>query len=128
MVRNPSGQPVGWICKRFLGITNPLILEALAHREASIRPSTKGSQQIFIEGDSLAVIQALKDSTPNCHLARILCDIMFLTSTLSSFDFLFINRERNGATYHLAKKCLQDGSFLYNPLIQFNHVLSSLPI
>ncbi|KAJ9186909.1 hypothetical protein P3X46_002427 [Hevea brasiliensis] len=108
----------GWLCRRIVGISDPLVLESLAYREALLLAKAKGFSNVVIEGDSQVPIQAIEGSTIAVEIQGILHDIHHLSRMFLHIDFSLVRRECNQAAHSLASKALRDPSFLCNPLAQ----------
>ncbi|KAJ9180336.1 hypothetical protein P3X46_008594 [Hevea brasiliensis] len=119
--------PCGWACRRIVGISNPLILESLACREALILAKAKGFSNVIIEGDSQVLIRAIQGSTTVVEIQGILHDIRHLSKMFPHVDFSFVRRECNQAAHSLVSKALRDPSFSCNPLAQLIFVSYALP-
>lgn len=54
LARNSDNQPLGWFIRRLPSISNPLVAEAWACREAILLAKYKGFVRVIIEGDALS--------------------------------------------------------------------------
>ncbi|KAJ9180521.1 hypothetical protein P3X46_008752 [Hevea brasiliensis] len=127
LARDHLGRHLGWFCKQFSCISNPLILEALACREACVIAKSKGLSDIIIEGNSQTLISTLHGKPAPLDIQSIINDILILSSNFNYVQFSFVRRCSNRAAHSLASKALKDSSFLYNPWGQVLFVTSSMP-
>lgn len=72
VARDHSGTPIFWLCKLVLGRSDPLILEALACKEATDLAVLQNLDEACVERDFLAVIQAVKGPIKLSKIFRIL--------------------------------------------------------
>lgn len=68
VVRDDAGIFVATTCRNFHDVISPLHAEALTARELTMWAATKGLTNLLIEGDSLQIIGALSDPSPNCSV------------------------------------------------------------
>lgn len=126
IIRDPSSDPLGWSCKRFPGVLDPLILKALAARKVAFLAKEQNFHNVIMEGDSLSTIKALQGD--NCCISIRCCiqNAIQLFSPLVLFNH--VNRNKNMTIHFLAKQCLCNDSFYYNLLTQCNLIISSMSI
>ncbi|XP_021653922.2 uncharacterized protein LOC110645176 [Hevea brasiliensis] len=77
---NSIGLSLVWRCKEFRHIAKPLVLEALACKEALLLAVDKGFQSVIIEGDCLVVIKGLHGQAIPLEIPGIIGDISELAS------------------------------------------------
>ncbi|KAJ9177319.1 hypothetical protein P3X46_012553 [Hevea brasiliensis] len=123
IARDSSGNPCGWSCKRLLAMTDPLIVEVVACREAILLARAKDFDQIIIEGDATVVIQSLQGNTPPIEIKVVIADILELANGLHRISYCFIKKDYNTQAHNLTARPLYDASFTCNPLIQFSFVI-----
>lgn len=75
VVRDYRRNPLGWNCKFFQGVRDPLVLEALACREVSLLANQKGYSKVIFKGDSLMMIQAISGHDISLSIEGLIKDI-----------------------------------------------------
>ncbi|XP_021621517.1 uncharacterized protein LOC110621552 [Manihot esculenta] len=116
LARDSSGKPWFCHCKIFENISDPLILEYLACREALLIAHNHNLEDTMVEGDSLMVIQTTTDHIISLIIQVLIKDIQELYKLFRLISFLHI--DGNKTTYSLtfkAKHSLDHSSdfFLY---------------
>ncbi|KAJ9145958.1 hypothetical protein P3X46_028283 [Hevea brasiliensis] len=131
VVRDSNEKPLDWVCKFYDFIIDPLVLESLACREATQFAINRGFDSVIVEGDSLGVINALKerkDTFIPLSIQAVIHDVKKLTRSFNSVSFSFVKRSCNHAAHALATKFLSDASFSCNLVAQQIYVLGSLSV
>jgi hypothetical protein len=103
VVRDLAGFVAAW-SKPLPGITDPLIVEAMALREGVIFAKLRGCTRVMLEVDCLEIVD-LWDSRAGSRavVAPILQDIEGLSSLFSSFSISHVIRSSNTAAHICAK-------------------------
>jgi hypothetical protein len=102
-VRDLAGFVAAW-SKPLPGITDPLIAEAMAHREGVIFAKLRGYTRVILEVDCLEIVD-LWDSRAGSRavVAPILQYIEGIYSLFSSFSISHVIRSSNTAAHICAK-------------------------
>jgi hypothetical protein len=128
VVRNNGGFIMA-TAKVYEGIVDPLIIEALALRDACTLAAEKGYERVIFESDCEVLIKLLKNQGEDLSVIKaILEEIRVLQSVFSSFSSVFACREANQAAHYCAKYAvIQNGSFIWEaepPAFLF-HILAA---
>lgn len=87
-------------------VSSPLLVEALAIREALMHVISLNINHIWVRSDSQVLIGAIYRNRRSTELYGALSDIAGLSSSFTSCSFSFISRSCNGPADSLAKNCL----------------------
>ncbi|KAJ9135942.1 hypothetical protein P3X46_033062 [Hevea brasiliensis] len=128
IIRDSSGQPLGWYCKKVSNLLSSLVLEALACKLAVQLAIDKVINDVIVEGDALVVIQGVQSQEPMLEIQGIIQDVAILTQSIQRISFTHASRVCKKAAHSLAQKSLHDLSFLYNPMMQVMFVRSLMPL
>lgn len=114
VVRNFSGDCLGWSVRRFPGLPLPVEGEANAARLAIILAMEKGWSHVHLEGDCLQVINAFndRDSVGLRSFDTIVAACLELSSRFSAFRCSFIRRSSNCLAHALDHFPLYDSVVL----------------
>lgn len=94
----------GASCKIYKGITEPLVVEALALRDAFAYAVKQGFQCVVFEVDCAVLIQHWNNrALDQSVLKPVLDEISELGSSFLSFSIVFARREANQAAHCTAK-------------------------
>ncbi|KAL3839388.1 hypothetical protein ACJIZ3_023979 [Penstemon smallii] len=114
LARNSAGACIGWSTKTFRLPLNPESAEALGALSAIEFGLAHGWENLIIEGDCLAVIHGIRNTSSSlCALGPIYDDIRRLAVGLHSFQALHVVRIHNSAAHGLAKLAASDFSFSF---------------
>ncbi|KAL6578159.1 hypothetical protein OROMI_010487 [Orobanche minor] len=128
LIRDENGAFVAGYGGSLAGVLDPKITEALAFRAALSWLKNLQISQVYIELDSLIVVQAFHSKIKySSYLGSIMSDCVSIVKDLGSYLVYFVKRPANVATHVLARKAnsmfdrkewLAVPSFLINVLIQ----------
>ncbi|XP_050249952.1 uncharacterized protein LOC126697131 [Quercus robur] len=105
IVRDNRGDPIGALTMPVPFRQSVAELEAVACQRAVQFALEIGLTQVVVEGDSVTVIEALKNGTGQfANYGNILDDIRFQSTCFQFIDFLFTSRVCNSIADALAKK------------------------
>lgn len=91
--------------------------EAMAALEAVEFSREVGLQEVIVEGDSLQVVQALRETKQNWSIyGHIVEDARMTLNTRKSWMVFHVKREANATTHVLAKNALSEDSHCPNVL------------
>ncbi|XP_059445149.1 uncharacterized protein LOC132176993 [Corylus avellana] len=108
LIRNHWGQVCAAMCKRLTGIQEPTVGEAMTVLAAVEFSKEQNFHDIILEGDSLLVVQALKDPKHSlCPFGHIIDDAQTLLGTRRSWMVRHVRRLGNQAAHGLAKMGVQ---------------------
>lgn len=100
--RHDRGCFVAAKCGHFLNAFSPLQAEALAFRELLVWASVRGFSKYHIWSDSLQIVDALKDPSPNLSLiSQVVEDIMALLSSITGASSTHARCQSNGVVHRL---------------------------
>ncbi|KAJ9177612.1 hypothetical protein P3X46_012813 [Hevea brasiliensis] len=108
VVRNSEGQILDWAYKKYNFIIDPLVLESLACRDAALLAVNRGFHYVVLEGNSLLVINAVKNSVIPQNIQQIIYDVRQLSLSFTSISFSHVRRTCNLAAHALATKFLHE--------------------
>ncbi|XP_042983225.1 uncharacterized protein LOC122312634 [Carya illinoinensis] len=124
IVRDSSGMVMASMCSSMLLDPDPLLGEAVAALKASTLCSNIGLDQVMLEGDSLAVVQAVQ-SREECWspTGLVIRDIKLVLSRICTWSIHHISRRLNVVAHVLAKfalTCSGEHTFMedYPPCIR----------
>ncbi|XP_050211337.1 uncharacterized protein LOC126661530 [Mercurialis annua] len=127
VARSHDGKPLASAARRHDNVNTPVIVEALALREAIQLAGRLRFKEVIFEGDAKGIIEAMRSGARTdlacdviLHDCRILCQSFALVS------FSFVRRSGNWVAHSLAKKALRDVSFRCNNLAQLMWLESRL--
>jgi ribonuclease HI len=104
IVRDCAGQVIAAKSQTVFFLQDPVIAEAQAALCAVEFSRDLGLQSIILEGDSLQVVNALKDPRPNwTKYGQLVADAKGILIMLRSWQICHTNREANCAAHGLAK-------------------------
>ena len=126
---------MGAWCKPFVGVTDPLIVEAMALREGAIFAQLRGFSHVVMEVDFSAVVDLWNlRHVSRSIVAPILDNIGEISTSFASFSIKYVRREANMPADRCAKlACSLLGSdrwvhdcppFLVNSLLTDCNLLS----
>lgn len=118
LARNHRGIPLTWLCWSISYITDPLMLECLACREAIMLVRSHGYHSIEVEGDTLVVIQSISKNNIPSSISVLIKDIHSLSSVFRSISFLYVRHNENQVAHSLTTRTLHDTNFLHNLVVQ----------
>lgn len=87
-------------------VSSPLMVEALAMREAVLEAKRSPILKFWFRTDSQELARAIYSKTYPVELFGVLMDIEYLSSFFSSFFVSFVGREHNAIADSLAKSAL----------------------
>ncbi|XP_057984511.1 uncharacterized protein LOC131169318 [Hevea brasiliensis] len=96
IARDHLGNLKGWHNTSFPGISNPLVAESLACRNAIQLSASYDFRKVIIEGDSQIVINKCLETSCPQEILDIIRDILSIKSTLKEVNFNFIRGICNG--------------------------------
>ncbi|KAJ9147286.1 hypothetical protein P3X46_029463 [Hevea brasiliensis] len=128
IVRNSKGQILDWACKKYNFIINPLVLESLACRDTALLAVNRGFHFIIVEGDSLLVINVVKNLVIPQDIQQVIHDVRQLSLSFTSISFSHVKRTCNLAAHALVSKFLYNSHFSCNRVVQQMFVFGSLPV
>jgi ribonuclease HI len=107
VIRDGSGLIIAALCKRFPYVCSVADAEALAAREAIQFALDVGLSEVEVEGDSLIICAALKDSEPSfASYGNIVEDTLVLARGLQRAFISHVKREGNKAAHLLARHAI----------------------
>ena len=102
-MRQPSGFMGAW-SKSYVGVTDPLIAEALALRDGVVFATLRGFPRVMMEVDCKVLVDAWDSrSGSRAVIAPILQEIEGLSSSFSSFVIQHVPRSSNTLAHLCAK-------------------------
>lgn len=105
VLRNDQGKFVVGLGGCFEGVTDPKQAEAMDVKEALTWLKSKGINQVHIELDCLAVVQAINSKkTDMSYFGSIIADCKLIVQDLGSFSLYFVRRSANAAAHTLARE------------------------
>ncbi|XP_042983215.1 uncharacterized protein LOC122312624 [Carya illinoinensis] len=125
IVRDSGGLIIASLCSSISLSPDPLLGEAVAALGASSFYSELGLNQIMLEGDSLAVIQAVQHKDESWSpTGLVIRDIKIVLSKVQTWSIHYISRKFNVIAHALAKfalTCSEEHIFMeeYLPCIQY---------
>ncbi|XP_050238292.1 uncharacterized protein LOC126687779 [Mercurialis annua] len=127
VARNHNGKPIHSHAQVFNHVQSPMVVEALALREAILVARRLQVMEIIFEGDAKCIIDAMKgELSVDLDCDVILEDCRRLCQTFRLVSFEFIRRSGNWVANYLAKRSLRDNLFCYNTLAQLTWLESRL--
>ena len=117
---------LGAWCKPFDGVTDPLIIEALALREGVIFAQLRGFSHVILEVDCLEVCDLWNSRHGSRSIvAPILDDVGTISASFNSFSIIHVKREANKSADLCAKlACNLPGSDIWLPQFLVNSLLA----
>ena len=104
VVRDENGLVLGSCTKRLAHAYNAVEVEAMAATTALEFASELGVRQAILEGDSLAVMKALReDEQPLSPTGLLLEDVRFFSQSFEELLYSHTEREGNFVAYSLAR-------------------------
>ncbi|XP_050238463.1 uncharacterized protein LOC126687955 [Mercurialis annua] len=98
--------------RRFMGIIEPMVIEALALRTSMEEVLSITESRLIFEGDCQVLINAVNSSSSTDRDAGVVLeDILSLVSRLTEIRFQYVNRKCNWVAHLVAKKALVDDCF-----------------
>ncbi|GLT53638.1 hypothetical protein SLA2020_268960 [Shorea laevis] len=83
IIRNSEGLVLSSLCSTLSFITDPVIAEAVAAWKAANLCQALGFQRVILEGDALAIVQALQQTMPSwCKYGQIIADTRTILNSL----------------------------------------------
>jgi ribonuclease HI len=87
-----------------MAVYDPVTAEAMAARTAVEFCKEVGIYDVFLEGDSLLVVKAVKSTQPNwLPYGQVIDDIKSMLRSLRRWSIRHVKREANSAAHGLAK-------------------------
>ncbi|XP_075656037.1 uncharacterized protein LOC142626133 [Castanea sativa] len=113
VVKNEDGLVLGSCTKRLSQAYSALEIEAMAAATALVFASELGVRQAILEGDSMAVIKALKEFEDTLSPSGLLLeDIRMFSQRFDTFLYSHTRREGNSVAHSLARYALSIPNFL----------------
>lgn len=104
LIRDELGNFVAGCGGNLWGIIDPKVAEAMAFREALSWLKRLAATNVFIELDSLGVVQAFRNNSDDASfLGSIIRDCCTLVKDLRSYSVYFIRRSANLAAHTIAR-------------------------
>lgn len=104
VIRGDTGNFVAGFCKNFRDIFSPIQAETLALRDGVVWAATRGFHKIVVEGDSLQIVGALTDASPNLSTTgQIMDDVKHWLPTITEEVCTHIRRQANTVAHRLAR-------------------------
>lgn len=90
--------------QKFRDIFSPIQAETLALRDGVVWAATRGFHKIVVEGDSLQIVGALTDASPNLStIGQIMDDVKHWLPTITEEVCTHIRRQANTVAHRLAR-------------------------
>lgn len=80
MARDHYGRTICWSIKVLPSISDPLVPEAWACREVVLLVKDRGFNRVWVEGNSISVIQAIKNRNPPPEISVLIEEICSMVS------------------------------------------------
>nr|XP_023876693.1 uncharacterized protein LOC111989131 [Quercus suber] len=113
VVRNEQGLVLGSCSKRLLQAYSPIEIETMAAATALAFASELGVRRAVLEGDSLAVIKALRECDyPFTPTGLLLEDVSLFSHSFDTLLYSHTKREGNSVAHNLAKYAISIPDFL----------------
>lgn len=104
VIRDDTGKFVACFCKNSRDVFSPIQAETLALRDHVVWAATRGFHKIFVEGDSLQIVGALTNASPNLStIGHIMDDVKHWLPTITKEVCTHIYREVNTVAHRLAR-------------------------
>jgi ribonuclease HI len=103
VARDSNGFKSAW-CKLYRGISDPLIIEALALRDAIVEARSQHFDRIVAETDSSELVRLwMERGNHRAVIAPIISEISDISKQFSSFEVLFVRRSANSVAHECAR-------------------------
>jgi hypothetical protein len=110
VARDTDGFKSAW-CRLYQGITDPLIIEALALRDAVVAARSQGFDKIIAETDSAELVRLwMERGNHRAVIAPIISEISDISLEFSSFEILFARRSANVVAHECARYACAHGA------------------
>jgi hypothetical protein len=110
VARDTDGFKSAW-CRFYQGITDPLIIEALALRDAVAAARSQGFVKIIVETDSSELVRLwMERGNHRAVIAPIISEISNISLEFSSFEILFARRSANVVAHECARYACAHGA------------------
>ena len=109
IVRDNRGQVHAASSKNIISAQEPVVAEAMGALCAAEFSRDLGFQDVDLEGDSLQVVQAIREAGINwSSYGHITGDTRWVLNSLRSWTVGHVKRAANSAAQHLAKEAVRD--------------------
>lgn len=105
IVRDDKGTFVAALAKKAAGISSPIVVEAIAAREAALFVLNVHAVKMILEGDALLVLSALQNTGESCNSphGHLFIDTRKLMQGIQHWSFKHTRREANKVVHRLAR-------------------------
>ncbi|KAK9989508.1 hypothetical protein SO802_029747 [Lithocarpus litseifolius] len=101
--RDCKGQVIAALCKYLQGRFPAKQVEVVAMEQGVLLVQEMQLSRVFLEGDALAVIQAINDNSTGSDLGHIFQGIQQARETIEFYTFKHLNKDHNVATHELSQ-------------------------